>query len=95
MFVAVMVDCGYDSQLAYNVKVKHRTHYFSPWKLFEIKLSFVPNEKSDVLLIMCYDWMISRMTSPWVKSIFARNSLKDATSHRVQTSSDDAIFAVS
>jgi hypothetical protein len=42
------VDCDYTVSLV----LKHghdRTHYFNPAKLFEMKLSFVPKEKKDVL----------------------------------------------
>lgn len=45
-----------------------RTHCFSPWKLFEIKLSFLPNERKEPLLdvaamLGCY-WLDGDMTSP-------------------------------
>jgi hypothetical protein len=48
-------------------------YYFSPAELLEMKLSFVPNEKNEVLLAVllmpaagCY-WMVREMTSRTVK----------------------------
>lgn len=60
------------------------THYFSPWKLFDMKLSFVPNEKNEVLLLVAL--MLRRYWTAagdvtFMSPLFTIQTLSDTISH--------------
>jgi hypothetical protein len=61
---------GWSGQYTIVIGDTNKTYYFSPWKLFDIKLSFVPKEKNEVLLVVvmlqCY-WVNRAMTSHCVQ----------------------------
>jgi hypothetical protein len=60
----------------------HKTHYFKPWKLLDMKLSLGPKEKNDVLLVVvmlkCY-WTELLMTS--CNCSFVTSSPRDVANH--------------